>query len=291
MEEMWTLGGLSPGELLRRTIRESWEDSVFGQGGRMAFYQFLAIFPCLIVFLNFAARFFQAGDPVSGVIGKLSREMFPDQVSQLFLATIEKLRSQPLSDLPLVAVCAAAAWSALNGTWAMVYGLNRAYEVDERRSWWSFGLTIAGITLCLAVTGAIAVLLIFGGAALEAHLRQGIAAARITEWVVLVVAVLFAFAILYRFAPSLPDPKWQWSTPGAVCALLLWVGATLVVRYYFDHVTDYSTAYGPLNGVAIYLLWLYATDGAILIGGEMNSEIEKARGARRAKHTGPLHAG
>lgn len=281
MAEMWTLGGLSPGELLRRTIRASWEDSVFGQGGRMAFYQFLAIFPCLFVFLSLTARFFQAGDHVSSVIGDLSRQVLPEPVSRLFLATVESPRAQSLSSLRLAGACAAAAWAALNGTWAMVYGLNRAYEVREQRSWWSLGVTIACITLCLAVTGAIAVFAIFGSADLETRLHYGAAAVQATERLVLVLALLLSFAVLYRFAPNLRDPEWQWSTPGAVCALLLWIGATVGVRYYFAYVTDYSTAYGPLNGVAIYLMWLYITDGAILIGGEMNSEIKKAREASR----------
>ena len=275
MAEMWTLGGLPAGELLRRTIRECWEDSIFGQGGRMAFYQFLAIFPCLLVFLDLTARFFQAGDHASSAIGSLSGKVFPAPVSRLFLSSLERLRSEPLSGLQLTAAFAGAIWSGLNAMWAMVYGLNRAYEVEERRSWWSLGLTIGGIGFCLTVAGAVAVFLVFG------LLRHGATAAWITEWLVLILVLLFSFEILYRFAPCLPDPEWQWSTPGAVSALALWIAATFGFRYYFEHVTDYSTAYGPLNGVAMYLLWLYVTNGAILIGGEMNSEIEKARGARR----------
>ena len=96
------------------------------------------------------------------------------------------------------------------------------------------------------------------------------------EWVVLIVTVSFSFAILYRFGPNLRDRRWQWSTPGAVCALLLWIAATFGARIYFDHINNYARSYGHLNGVVMLLLWLYVTNGAILIGGEMNSEIEKA---------------
>ena len=97
----------------------------------------------------------------------------------------------------------------------------------------------------------------------------------------LAAALLLSFAVLYRFAPDLRDHEWRWSTPGALCALILWIGSTLIARVYFDHVNNYAGSYGRLNGVVMLLLWLYVTNGAILIGGEMNSEIEKAVEERR----------
>jgi membrane protein len=94
--------------------------------------------------------------------------------------------------------------------------------------------------------------------------------------------------LLYRFAPNLRRHEWRCSTPGALCALILWIAAAYAARLYFDHVDNYSRAYGHLNGVAMLLLWLYVSNGAILIGGEMNSEIEKAAGKRvtRPEHVG-----
>ena len=97
------------------------------------------------------------------------------------------------------------------------------------------------------------------------------------EWLVLGVALCLSFAVLYRFAPNVRDHEWRWSAPGALAALILWIGATLAARVYFDQIDDYSRSYGGLNGVAMLLLWLYVTNGAILIGGEMNSEIQKAQ--------------
>ena len=88
-------------------------------------------------------------------------------------------------------------------------------------------------------------------------------------------SISFWFAVLYRFAPNLRDCEWRWSTPGAFCAVVLWIGSTFATRLYFEHVNNYSRSYGHLNGVVILLLWLYVSNGAILIGGEMNSEIEK----------------
>lgn len=263
MRNLWTLGGLSLPELVRRTIRESWQDEVFGQGGRMCFYHFLAIFPSIVVFLAFAERVPHLGDQTRNALQDLSNQLLPGQVSQLMRTVLEDLSGKSLAGIRLAAVCAGALWAALNGTWAMIWGLNRAYEVEERRAWWRLAVTIAGLTVALGFISSFTVFVFFIGV-------RGI------EWPVLAVSLSLAFSVLYRFGPSLEDPEWRWSTPGAVCALILWMAATFGARLYFDHISDYSRSFGPLNGVAMLLLWLYLTNGAILIGGEMNSEIQKA---------------
>jgi membrane protein len=242
----------------------------------MAFYHFLAIFPSLLIFLAVSTRVPYLGDHMKNALRDLSAEVLPGQVSQLFQRMMDELDDRALSGLRLISVCAGASWAALNGTWAMIYGLNRAYEVDEHRTWWELSVTIAGLTLCLAVTGSVAVFLIFCGAHLPAGTHLSATALRVLQWLILTVSLTLSFSLLYRFAPNLRDPEWRWSTPGALCALILWIGATLAARFYFDHVNNYASSYGHLNGVAMLLLWLYVTNGAILIGGEMNSEIEKA---------------
>ena len=271
LRTLWTLGGLSLPELLRRTARESWEDAVFGQGSRMAFYQFLAIFPALVVFLALSGRVPQGHH---GVFHDMSRQVLPGQVTRLFESTASDLGRRRFTDMQLISVCVAALWAALNGTWAMIWGLNRAYEVQEHRSWFQLALTIMGLTFYMTVVSLFGFFLIF--LAVQSRIfSSGLIELRTLEWVVLIVLLSLSFAVLYRFAPSVTDHEWRWSTPGAACALILWIGATVAARVYFDYVNDYSTTYGHLNGVVILLLWLYVTNGAILIGGEMNSEIEK----------------
>ena len=85
---------------------------------------------------------------------------------------------------------------------------------------------------------------------------------------------LFLFAVLYRYAPIFGIARGA-DTPGAFCAVVLWISSMIATRLYFEHVNNYSRSYGHLNGVVMLLLWLYVSNGAILIGGEMNSEIEK----------------
>ncbi|HLK50309.1 MAG TPA: YihY/virulence factor BrkB family protein [Bryobacteraceae bacterium] len=276
MVDLWSLGGLSLWELVRRSAREAWDDSVFGQGGRMAFYQFLAIFPSLLVLLAVAARVPHLGESFKRLIQELSEQVLPSRGALLFATMMDELSRRAISGFHFAAVCAGALWAACNATWAMVHGLNRAYEVEEHRSWWRLGLTIGGLTISAEIMSCIALFLMFGGAELQARLHIGAALFRGVEWLALLVSLSFWFAVLYRFAPNLRDHEWRWSTPGAICALVLWVAATLAARVYFDRINDYSMVYGQLNGVVMLLLWLYVTNGAILIGGEMNSEIEKA---------------
>jgi membrane protein len=277
MLNLWTRGGLSLPELFRRTAQESWHDAVFGQGGRMAFYQFLAIFPSLLVLLALSERVPHLGGHVGDAIQDLSGQVLPDRVSQLFQKVMTELSGRALSGTQLIAACAGALWAALNATWAMIYGLNKAYEVEERRSWRELAVTISGLTLSLAIIGLV-VFLVFCAAHYEAPAGPGAIGLHVLEWMVLIVALFVWFAVLYRFAPNLSDHEWRWSTPGALCALILWIGSTLAARVYFDHMNDYSRSYGHLNGAVMLLLWLYFTNGSILIGGEMNSEIEKAAG-------------
>jgi len=289
MVELWSLGGLSLWQLLRRTARETWQDGVFGQGGRMAFYQFLAIFPALLVLLAVAARVPHAGGSLKRLLQGLSGQVLPSQGAHLLANILNELTGRAASGFHFVAVCAGALWAGCNATWAMVYGLNRAYEVEERRPRWQLALTIGGLTLSLALTSCIALFLIFAGTDVESHFHTGAAVFLSVEWLVVLLSLCFSFALLYRFAPNLRDHEWRWSTPGAVCALILWLGATFAARLYFDRVDDYSRAYGQLNGVVMLLLWLYVTNGAILIGGEMNSEIQKAarRPAGPTERSGP----
>jgi membrane protein len=152
--------------------------------------------------------------------------------------------------------------------------------VRESRHWQELAATIAGLTVALALITSFAIVVIAASADLRSRVHAPIPLGLI-ESLVLIVVLLFWFSILYRFAPSLENKRWQWSTPGALVAATLWIGATIAARFYFERFDNYHVSFGRLRGVAMLLLWLYASNGAILIGGEMNSEIEKAADKRQ----------
>jgi membrane protein len=246
----------------------------------MAFYQFLAIFPSLLVGFTIVTHIPSLSLHLRDSVRDVSVQLFPDRVTQLFQGMLLNFSERPRFGLRLLSVCAAAVWAAHNGTWSMIYGLNQAYEVQERRSWWRLTVTIVGLTVCMAATASVALLLIFGSTSLQADLHGSATLLRGLEWLTLTVSLSFSFVLLYRFAPHVRPHALRWSTPGALCALILWLASTFAAHIYFDRINDYARSYGPLNGVVMLLLWLYASNGALLMGGEMNSEIRKAEVGR-----------
>jgi membrane protein len=280
MATSWSFGGLSLIEVIRCTIRESWEDEVFGQAGRMAFYHFLAIFPILFASLALLTRAPHLRESLAHAIRDVSNQVLPAKLMSLLQTVAEEQQQRVHTEFPLFTVVVGMLWAALNGTWAMIYGLNNAYETKESRPFPKLAITIASLSLSLGATAAVSISLIFTTRYVQKLFNIGTVPLHLFEWAILIATLSFSLAILYRFGPDLHDRQWQWSTPGAVCALILWIAATFGARIYFDRVNDYSRSYGHLNGAVMLLLWLYIANGAILIGGEMNSEIEKAAKGR-----------
>jgi membrane protein len=282
MAELWSLRGLSWPELAKRTCRKSWDDEVFGQAARLSFYYFLAMFPALLLLLILLDTFAGTGSELRGTLLDSFRQILSHEASALMATTISELNARPVVGIGALSAGLSAIWAALNGTWAMMTGLNRAYEVEEARPWWKVWTIAFGLTIVLGVMGFMALVAILygnrggdliGWLGLSAHFEF---LGRIIRWLVIVVLLLFSCALLYRFGPNLKDRRWQWSSPGAVVAVTLWVISTLVLRVYQDHLTSSQRIYAGLNAVVTLLFWLYLTGAALFIGGEANSAIEKA---------------
>lgn len=294
MVDLWTRSGLSWPELLKRTWRESWHDAVFGQAARLAFYHFLAVFPSLLLLMFLLLKAPELGSAVRHMLADALQQIMPERSSGLIEKTMYELNARAHEGVGAITAGLGAAWAALNGTWAMMSGLNTAYEVEERRSFWKIILTVFALTLAILILSLISLAIILFGTQITQtnarHFEAGSNAAfvfRLIEWPVIAVLLLLAFALFYRFGPNLSDRKWGWSTPGAVVALVLWIGSALLVRFYFDLFHSYDRMYSGLSAVAMLLIWLYFTSAAVLIGGELNSEIEEAaegrKGPRREK--------
>lgn len=240
----------------------------------MAFYHFLAIFPALLM-LHTASKYVPGLTPdVRHSFAEALTKVLPHDIVETVRSVATDFDKVQLPGWRFVTTIAGVLWAGCNGTWAMIYGLNTAYEVEECRRPQQLAATIVGLTIALVLITLVALAVVAGSARLRSRV-QGPIPLGLIEWIVLVGVLLFWFSILYRFAPSLANRKWEWSTPGALLAAVLWVLATLGARFYFEHVDSYHFSFGRLSGVAMLLVWLYLTNGAILIGGELNSEIEK----------------
>jgi membrane protein len=156
MVNLWTRGGLSWRELVLRTWRESWEDAVFGQAARLAFYHFIAIFPALLLLFFALVNFPTADSVLRSTLGTALSEILPHEAGALMQRMIEKLNATAATGIGLFSAALGASWAAINGTWAVMVGLNVAYEVKERRPLWKVLAIAFALTISIALMFLIA---------------------------------------------------------------------------------------------------------------------------------------
>lgn len=278
MAELWSLRGLSLRELAVRTARRSWEDEVFGQASRLAFYFFFALFPVLLL-LIMLAKSGNVGPDWRRALLAMFAQVLPRNAAAIVARTVRQLNGQARLGVSGISALASGIWGAMNGTWAIMTGLNNAYEVEEKRPFWRVVLIALGLTVSLCVLGLVAL----GAVLLSRHIGHKLGIEDrfeplwdLAQWAVTAVLLLFSFALIYRFGPNLKDRRWEWSSPGAVTAVVLWIAAAALLRLYQQHFDSTKKIYAGLSSVATLLLFFYFTGAAIFIGGEVNSEIEKA---------------
>jgi membrane protein len=177
----------------------------------------------------------------------------------------------------------AALWAASNGMGAITQTLNIAYDVEEARPWWKVRLISIGLTVFLAVLIISAlVVVLYGGRivdliAMKAGLTDTFRIVwKVLQWPIALAFLLIGFGTIYYFAPNLREQKWRWITPGSVVAVVLWLLVSFIFRIYLHFFNSYSATYGSLGALIILMLWFYLTGIAILVGGEINSELDNA---------------
>ena len=269
---------LSPWQLVRRTFTEVLKDDVLGMAGQLAYFFVLALFPALIFFVSLVA--FLPGDMPKQLALSL-QPMLPPAVLDIVQEQITKLtQAEPQGILTFGLVF--AIWSSSAALIAIISTLNRAYDITEARPWWKVRLIAILLTIALAVVVIAALgLLILGGVMAEklgAWLGFGPAfqvAWSVVRWPVIFLLVSFGIALVYYHAPD-AEQDWIWITPGSILATLVWIAASIGLQMYIQLAGSFNETYGTLGGAMVVLLWMYVTGVAILVGGEMNAEIEHA---------------
>lgn len=290
----WLRGGLTWKELGKRVYEESDNDDVFGRAAQLSYYFLLALFPLLLVCLTVIGMLAGGTDLRDALIARLSAVM-PVSASELVTKTVEEITAAA-GGSKLSLGLLGALWAASNGMTAVGETLNVAYDVKEGRGWVKRKLVAVGLTVALAVLMVSALVLTLQGHNIidRVGAAVGLSAAaalawKIVQWPIVVGFMLLAFALVYHFAPDIRSRSWKWVTPGAVVGVTLWILASLAFRLYLSHFDSYAKTYGSLGAVIVLMLWFYVTGVAILVGGEVNSEIEHAaaeRGAVDAKARG-----
>jgi len=269
---------LSWTELLRRTVREAQADDCLGLAAQLAYYFLLALVPAIVFLVALASLF-----PPS-LLQQMTTALAsfaPAQVVEIMndqLRTIAGGQQTGLLTFGLLM----ALWSSSAAVVSIVDALNRAYDIEEGRPWWKVRLTAIGLTVALAVFVILAFgLVIVGPTLAEVVANQvGLGAAvewtwKILQWPVVFLLIAFTLAIVNYFGPD-AEQDWTWVTPGAVLATALWLLASLAFKFYLANFADYNATYGSLGGAIVLMLWFYVSGLAVLIGAEMNAEIEHA---------------
>jgi membrane protein len=266
-------------EILKRTARESIADDILSLAAQLAYYFFLALFPALL-FLVAVASFFPLEHLMDTIIGSLSR-IAPPAVLSIVEDQIRQIARSGNGGLLTIGMVLTI-WSSSAGIVAIANALNTAYDVTEGRPWWKVRLVSIGLTVALTVFVPVSFGLVVLGPALAQrvatwlHLGQAFVITwTILQWPIVFLLIAFAVALIYYFAPDV-EQEFAFLTPGSVTATLLWVIFSLGFKVYVSRFADYNATYGALGGVIVLLLWFYASGLALLIGAELNAEIEHA---------------
>ena len=264
-------------DVLTRVYTEIMEDNILLIAGGVTFYLLLALFPALAAFVSVYGLFADPAtiaDHVSALDGVL-----PDEGLRLIkeqLAAVTDKQGGALTTGLLISL-AIAFWSANTGMKAIIEALNIAYEEREKRSFVrltlvSFAFTIGGMLVSTVVLTAVAV--IPAALAVFNFGDLGDLLLRLLRWPVLLGLVSVALAILYRFGPSRKEAEWRWVTWGSALATLVWLLGSLGFTYYLENFADYNATYGALGALIGFLLWLWISATIIIVGAELNAEME-----------------
>lgn len=285
LHEVWTLGGLPISTLLKRVWNEINEDDVWGYAAQLAYYFLFSLFP-FFIFLAALLAYIPIPDLLDQIMALLG-QFLPVTVLEMVKDNVLELVTQPRGGLLSLGILLAL-WTAASAIAAMTDSLNRAYGVKEGRPFWRVRLVAVLLTVGLAfLMLSSMVLLIFGsevGSLLATKIGWGDAfdtAWEIVRWPIIVFLMMFGAALIYYFAPDV-EQEWRWITPGAVFAVLAWIAMSLLFAWYVDHFGTYSVTYGSIGAVIILLTWMYFTGFFLLVGGEINAEIEHAAASGKA---------
>jgi membrane protein len=270
---------------LRRLITEIRRDDVLGRSAELSYFLAFSLVPALLmlsVVLGYVAR----GDEMRRMLLNYVREVAPGPGFEVIRQIVEQLTGTANAGRLSFGLITAV-WAASTGMNAVISGLNKAYEVREARPWWKERVIAVIMTVGLGVLVAAALLILVYGHQLGRGLAEWLGWGNafqmvwaVLRWPAVLIFAFSGFLLIYRFGPNLADQKWRWILPGAFVALLLWLMASFGLRLYMRYFPSYGAVYGALGAILALLLWLYLTGAAILIGGELNSEIEGAAAAR-----------
>ncbi|MCP9964351.1 YihY/virulence factor BrkB family protein [Actinomadura madurae] len=269
------------GQALKRTAGEFKKDNLSDWAAALTYYSILSIFPAILVVVSLVGLAGQsATDDLIDSVGDLA----PGSVRDLLISSIRQLEgSSGGAGVVAVLSLGAAVWSASGYVGAFMRASNVVYDVPEGRPFWKTVPIRVGVTLLTLVllSASVIAVVVSGPLAREIGELLGLGSQAVTiwgiaKWPVLVLVVSLLFSLLYWASPN-ARRGFRWVTAGGVLAIVLWLAASGLFALYVANFASYNKTYGSLAGIIIFLVWLWITNLAILLGAELNAEIERGR--------------
>ncbi|WP_411891810.1 YihY/virulence factor BrkB family protein [Yoonia sp. SDW83-1] len=243
----------------------------------VAFYGLLALFPAITALIAISGLLVEPNDIVDQ-LSSLSGVM-PEEVISIITNQATAVAGSREGGLGLAAAFGilVALYSASKGMASLIQGINVAYDEEEERGFIKLKLVTFGLTIFLVVGVLIALLSTLGLPALLAFIDRGPMIEIILTgglWLGLVALTIFGLSVLYRYAPSRDAAEWKWASVGAIVGCLMWVVASAGFAFYVNNFGSYNESFGTLAGVIVLLMWFWISGFIILLGAELNAELE-----------------
>jgi membrane protein len=261
------------------------QDNCAVYAASLAYYFLFALFP-FFLFLTALLAYLPIPNLMDRIIGLLA-EVMPGEALSLVKDNVGKLVSQQRGGLLSFGIVAAL-WTASSALTGISDALNHAYDVEEGRPFWKVrGMAIL-LTIGLSIFLIASIVLLMFGPQIGGWIADLVGLGRAFEiawnvlrWPVILILVMTAVAAIYYFAPDV-DQSWKWITPGSVVAVIIWILISLGFSYYVNNFGSYDKTYGSIGAIIVLLTWMYVSGFVILVGGEINAELEHASAEGKA---------
>ena len=294
IRSLWDLQGVSCRVICQRTFRSFNEDNLLSRAAELGFYFLFALFPTLVRITSILGLVARSASTIYLNLLAYLALVIPRSAFNIVLATFNETAAVATTG-KITFGLAAALWSASVGFSAIQDTLNTVYKVKETRPYWKARSSSILVTLLLAIINTLTLATLLASdlfarlAAVHIHhhlLRWAVVfALRSFAWIITFAFITLFFAVIYYFAPDVKASRWRWLTPGAAIGILGWILTSLALRLYLVYFNTFSLTYGSLGAVIILLTWFYITGLMLLLGAEINSEIEAAAAENRLHAT------
>jgi len=290
LHSLWNLQGVPVRVIVRRTWTSIWNDNIFGSAAELGYWFLFALFPTLVSassILGLAVR--RASTNYDLLLHYMSL-VIPPSAYGIVLETFNQITANS-NGRKVTFGLAAALWAASAGFSATQNSMNAVYKVRETRPYWKArgAAVLVSTLLSLLITAILAELLAadYFARLVSLHIEHRAIAdplglvIRVLGWMAATGLLALLIALIYYWAPDLKTRQWRWLTPGGAIGIVGWMLSSIVLRVYLHYFNSYSAIYGSLGAVIILLTWFYISGFMLLLGGEINAEIEAAATEKR----------